>query len=120
MSSTAGVVNFPVHTLGDRWPGFQIGPVLVNGVSPAATLTRVRMHLVNGAERYRIDTDDTLRDAPATITNASTWTVTIPAIESGFLATSGVWEFDIEFYGGILGPETLLRGAIRVAEDVTK
>jgi len=78
------------------------------------------MHFVNNGIRYKLDTDATDRNAPITITNATTWTATIPAIESGFLPRSGEWNFDMEFYATSEGPRTFVKGTINIIEDVTK
>lgn len=120
MSDYSAPVNLPDHKRGDRWPGLTIGPILINGEAPTVTLARVRMHFVQGGQRYRLDSFDAGRDAPVTITDASTWIATIPAIESGFLTRAGTWEFDVEFWGTGQGPVTMLKGSIRVIEDVTR
>lgn len=120
MSDYSATVNLPDHKLGDRWPGLVIGPIEVDGEPPAVALTRVRMHFVQGSARYRLDTDSSQRDAPITITDASTWVATVPPIETGFLARSGTWHFDVEFYGSGLGPVTYLKGSLVVNSDYTK
>lgn len=120
MSDYTAPVILPDHKLGDRWPELVIGPVLINGAAPAVSLTRVRMHFVQGTTRYRLDSNASLRDAPITITNASTWIATIPAIESGFLSKAGAWTFDAEFYGTGQGPVTLIKGSLFVNADDTK
>ena len=120
MSDYTAPINLPDHKLGDRWVGMVIGPILIGAAQPAVTLARVRMHFRQGAAVYRLDSDATLRDAPITITNATTWIATIPVVESGFLAKAGIWAFDVEFWGTGQGPVTLLRGTMTVHTDVTK
>lgn len=121
MSDYSAPLALPDHKRGDRWQGLVIGPILFAGAAPAVALTRVRMHFKRVGLIYRLDTNASLRDAPITITNASTWIATIPAIENGFLAASaGCWSFDIEFYGTGQGPVTLIKGTIFVHEDETR
>ena len=117
-------INLPDHKRGDRWPGIaSIGPVLINGVQPAATLTRVRMHFVRreGGLRFRLDSDASESpNAPITISNATTWAVNIPEVQS-FLAKNGEWYWDMEFYQtGETAPLTLYKGKLTVGDDVTK
>lgn len=103
--------------VGDRWVGIStIGPVTVNGSTPGNALTRVVMTFRLGAERFTLDSSGT--SPGITITNAATWTATIPARDS-FLTRAGKWEFDIEFYQtGYSSPWTLYEGTLTVHDDV--
>ena len=115
-------IDLPDHKRGDKWLGISsIGPVLINDAQPAATLARVRMHFVHSSGQiYRLDSSDTpQRDAPVTISNATTWTASVPAVQS-FLSVAGDWSWDMEFYAtGDTAPLTLYSGVITVHDDIT-
>ncbi len=110
------------HKRGDRWPGISaIGPVLINGVQPAETLTRVRMHFVKRTKTFKLDSDATKEpDAPITISDAATWAVVIPEVQD-FIPCSGDWSWDMEFYSGSnTSPLTFYSGVLTVVDDITK
>lgn len=111
------------HKRGDKWPGIAaIGPVLINGSQPAATLARVRMHLQHsGGTKYKLDSDaGQSPDAPIVIDNAITWAASIPEVAS-FVPISGRWTWDMEFYAtGDTAPLTLYNGVLAVTNDTTK
>jgi hypothetical protein len=118
----AQYVALPGIVSGDRWQGINsIGPVTIDSAQPAVALARVRMQFRLGAEVFKLDSDAAQNpDAPITITNAATWTATIPGIETGFLNTAGKWVFDIEFYGTGQGAETYIKGDIEIYPHVTE
>ena len=110
------------HKRGDKWPGIaSIGPVIINGSQPAATLARIRMHFKKDTLVYKFDTDATDRDAPITISNATTWEATVPEDNTGnFCNEAGEWAWDMEFYEtGSAAPLTLYKGIICVNPDTT-
>jgi len=111
------------HKRGDRWPGIaSIGPVLINGSQPAATLTRVRMHFSGpSGQKFKLDSaTDPAPNAPIVIDNATTWAVHIPEVEN-FLSVTGKWSWDMEFYqSGNTSPLTLYKGDLTVGQDITK
>ena len=114
-------IPIPDHKRGDKWPGMTIGPITINDGAPPATLARFRMHFRKGSSVYRIDTDATLRNAPATISNAANWSVSVPEIKTGFLPSAGTWEWDAEFFQtGDDAPLTLYKGTLTVHPDVTR
>ena len=103
--------------VGDRWIGIStIGPVTVNGSTPGNALTRVVMTFRLGATTYTLDSSG---DSPGiTISDASTWEVTIPARDS-FVPRAGKWIWDMEFYQtGYSSPWTLYAGTLTVHDDV--
>jgi hypothetical protein len=117
-------INLPDHKRGDRWPGIaSIGPVLINGAQPTASLSRVRMHFVRREDglRYQLDSSaGEVPNAPIVISNATTWAVNIPETQS-FLSKNGEWDWDMEFYQiGKKSPLTLYKGKLTVGDDVTK
>lgn len=115
-------IDLPDHKRGDKWPGIPaIGPVIINGSQPAQQLVRVRMQFRKGSAVYTLDSDhSTTPDAPVTITNATTWAASIPAVQA-FLPTAGLWTWDMEFYqAGDTAPLTLYRGTITVHNDTTR
>lgn len=120
----AVVVPLQDHKLGDEWDGIPIiGPIVVNGVTPALALTKVRCHFV-GRESgtvFKISSDaGESPDAPAVIDNATTWEAHIPAVEE-FLPSAEIWDWDIEFYGsGKTTGKTYYKGDLRVRDDITK
>lgn len=118
-------VNIPLaaHYQGDRWPGISaIGPVLVNGSTPAGALARIRMQFRNGSNLFTFDSDPAQSpDAPITISNAATWLATVPAVEGFLSAASGQWSWDMEFYEtGVSGHRTFYSGTLLVKPDTTK
>ena len=121
MADYTVLISLPDHKQGDAWPGMAIGPIEVDGDTPAQTLARVRMQFRKGSEVYTFDStaaDD--RDAAITISNAATWVAAI-AETSAFLPSAGVWQWDMEFYRtGITDPWTLYRGALVVHPGVTR
>lgn len=122
MSDYTVEINLPDHKRGDRWPGIAaIGPVIINGSQPENSLLRVRMHLKLGSVTYRLDSDaGQSPDAPIIISNATTWAVNIPEIET-FLPSNGRWGWDMEFYEtGKTSPLTLYKGVLLVATDITR
>jgi hypothetical protein len=123
MSDYTVQIDLPDHKRGDRWPGINaIGPVIINGAQPAATLTRIRMWFKSAAgAKFKLDSDPAQdRNAPITISNPTTWYGLIPGIED-FLPTAGDWSWDMEFYQtGNTSPLTLYKGVITVVDDVTK
>lgn len=120
------VIDLPPAKRGDRWLGItQIGPITINGATPADALTRVRMTLqLEGRSqtpvRLVIDSsvDATDRDAPAEISDAANWVATIPPVQE-FFEYAGNWKWDIAFYdAGNTGPLTLYKGVLIVNPDV--
>jgi len=116
-------IDIPDHKQGDRWEGMSIiGPITINGTTPAGALSRVRMQLRKGGNTYTLDSDgSTSPDAPISIDNAATWEASIAPVEGFLSATFGDWSWDMEFYqadkAGVL---TLYKGVITVHPDVTK
>lgn len=123
MSEYTEVIELPDHKLGDRWGIIQlIGPVLVNDVTPSATLARVRMQFRKGPLVFTLDSLDegSGRDAVITITDAVNWEATVPEVLD-FLPESGDWSWDTEFYEtGKSRPLTLYKGVLIVRNDITK
>jgi hypothetical protein len=122
MPDYTATVNLPDHKLGDRWVGIaQIGPVTINGATPTAPLTRIRMQFRQGSLLYTLDSDSEASDADAEIDldNAATWQASIPEVDE-FLSASGLWSYDIEFYDDDHeSPLTLYQGTINVHPHIT-
>jgi hypothetical protein len=118
---TVEITNFPDHKRGDRWVGVSsIGPVKVNGSQPTVSLERVRMQFRRKDEVFRLDTDDSKRDAPIVIDDSVTWEASIPEVPI-FLKRAGVWEWDMEFWeAGAEAPLTFYKGSIEVFDDITR
>jgi len=122
MADYTVTIALPDHKRGDRWPGIaSIGPVLINGLQPENSLLRVRMHIKLSNVIYKLDSDaGQSPDAPIVISNATTWAVNIPEIET-FLPSNGRWMWDMEFYeSGKTSPLTLYKGFLSVATDITR
>jgi hypothetical protein len=124
MSDYAVTIELPDHKRGDRWPGVPVGgPVIIDGVQPANSLTRIRWHFVHRGSNtvYRMDSDATQSpDASITIGNAVTWSWSIAEVEE-FLQRGGQWDWDAEFYeAGKDTPLTLYKGVLTVNADTTK
>lgn len=116
MADYTETISLADTKVGDRWVGIAtIGPVTVNGSTPGNALTRVVMTFRLGAATYTLDTAG---DSPGiTISDASTWEVTIPARDS-FLSRAGLWSWNMEFHFGSASVWTLYKGEIRVHDDV--
>ena len=115
MADYAQTISLSDTKVGDRWVGIStIGPVTINGSTPGAALTRVRMTFRLGATALTLDSDDD----EITIDDASTWECSIAAVDS-FLPRAGKWVWDMEFYfSGATAPYTLYKGTITVHDDV--
>jgi hypothetical protein len=111
------------HKRGDKWSGIHsIGPVLINGAQPSATLARIKTWFVHSSGAiYKMDSlADQGQDATITISNATTWAASV-AEQENFLQIAGTWEWDMEFYAtGDDTPLTLYRGEITVHQDHTR
>lgn len=108
---------------GDKWVGIPvIGPILINGSTPEATLSRIRMHFLHPSGLvFKLDSDSAAeRDGPITISNATTWAALVPPVQS-FLPVAGDWTWDMEFYAtGDSNPLTLYKGTITVLADTSR
>lgn len=117
---TPAEVTLEQHVEGDRFHGISaIGPA---SPTPANALTRVRMHFrdANGVLGFRFDSQEDLGNALITITNAATWTCTVPVVED-FPLTEGEWSWDMEVYeAGHEGPKTICTGTLTVLPQVTR
>jgi hypothetical protein len=120
MADYTVTIHLPDHKRGDKWPGVApIGPILVNGTTPAGTLARVRMHLVHSSGlKYKLDSDPaTAPAALITIDNPVTWAAHIGEVQE-FLPIAGDWQWDMEFYRtGDLSPLTFYEGTLTVRAD---
>jgi len=110
------------HKLGDRWPGIaSIGPILINGATPANALTRIKMQFKKEAIVFKLDSDSSAApQAPIVISDSAAWSANVPEIET-FVNSSGKWQWDMEFYeSGKTQPLTLYKGTLTVVKDITK
>lgn len=112
----AAILTIPPIKFGCRWGGIpNLGPLLIDGAQPVVTLARVAILMKNGSESYTLDSDaGQSPDAPITITNATTWTITVPAVETGYLPKVGTWNFEIYTYGTGQGKENYIKGTQEV------
>ena len=124
MASYAVVIDLPDHVRGDRWVGIgAIGPVLINGVTPANALTRIVMRFMrrgDGLEAAQLYVIDSQAGANAlvVISNAATWQGSIAPVQN-FLPLAGEWAWDMAFYdAGNASPLTLYTGVLTVQSDV--
>jgi len=117
MADYAQTVTLSDVKVGDRWIGIStIGPVTINGVTPGVTLARVRLTFRLGASTLALDSSGT--SPGITISDAATWTATIPARDS-FLTRAGKWSWNLEFWGtGYTSPYTLYSGTLVCHDDV--
>jgi hypothetical protein len=91
-----------------------IGPILIDGSQPAATLSRVEMRFKKGTRELVLDS----ATGEITITNATTWEAEI-ASQSSFLTIAGDWDWDMAFYPtGETAPLTFYTGVLTVLSDV--
>ena len=112
-------IDLPDHKRGDWWRGISaIGPVTIDGATPATALSRLRMTFKLRGNTFVIDSEAG-GDAPAVIDNATTWLASVPPIQN-FLTLPGHWEWDMESYAGSdTSPLTLYKGVLRVWQDVS-
>ena len=121
MAEYTVTIALPEHKRGDRWPGIPIiGPVLVNALTPAGALERVRMTLRHpSGALYQIDSNAGA-DAPVTLTDAAAWQAAIPVVQD-FVALAGKWSWDMEFWeAGNTSPQTFYQGVLTVYDDIGK
>ena len=116
MADYANTVSLNDYKLGDRWVGIAtIGPITINESQPSNSLTRIRLQFTNGSDTFTLDS---VGSNGIVISNATTWEATIAARDV-FLASSGEWNWDMEFYqSGQTSPLTLYKGTITVYQDV--
>lgn len=116
MADYTQTVSLADYKLGDYWIGVSaIGPVTINGETPANDLTRVRMTFRLGQITYTLDSADS---QGITIDDAGGWSASIAAREE-FLPRAGIWSWNLEFWqDGVSAPWTLYAGTLRVWDDV--
>lgn len=124
MSDYTVTIDLLPHKRGDKWVGIpQIGPVLVNGQTPAGKLTRIHCKFVHTPSDSVFVLDSVAEnspDAPIVITNEDTWAANVPEVQE-FLPVAGEWFWDMEFYEeGDTSPLTFYKGKLTVNNDVTK
>jgi hypothetical protein len=109
-------------TAGDKWQGIaSIGPVLVNDLTPAEPLARIRMQFRRlGELGTTFDSEPGDNTFPIVISNAATWLAHIPEVQPLPLA-AGEWKWDMEFWAGDdAAPLTFYRGVLDVQNEITQ
>ena len=127
--STPAKITLEDHYKGDWWEGMVIGPVLVNGVAPTATLISCKMQFRDEWDElgHEFNTTPGAGIGTITIDDAATWEITVPPQLLNLLTdesengknNSKTWYLDFQTTdsdGAIL---TLYRGTIKVLEDVS-
>jgi len=116
MSQYTETISLTDHQVGDRWIGVAtVGPVTVNGQTPANALTRVRMTFQLGQITYTLDS---VGDQGITIDDADSWEASIPARDD-FLPRAGKWKWEMEFWqSGYESPWTLYNGVLTVHDEL--
>lgn len=107
------------HTRGDTWEGITIGPVMFNGAQPTSVLSSCRMQFRddNDTLGYELNSVPATGKGPITITNSTTWVVTVPAQQLPLDAATWRWDFETTDAGGVV--RTLYSGILRIKADVT-
>ena len=108
-------------TQGDRWQGIAaIGPVLIDGGTPASPLARVRMQFRRGG-KLGVTLDSQSGDFQIIISNPETWLASIPPNGRSLPLETGSWQWDAEFWqGDDLAPVTLYKGTMVIGPKVTR
>jgi hypothetical protein len=109
-------------TAGDRWQGIAaIGPVLIDGGTPASPLARVRMQFRRGGRLGAALDSEPGGDFPIVISNAATWSAHVPPSGGTLPLETGSWQWDAEFWqGDDLAPLTLYRGIMVIGPKITR
>lgn len=105
-------------TEGDTWDGIPSMTITVNGAAPASALSSVIMRFKkNGGTDAELVELTSATPAQITITNAATWTLTVPAqIVAGL--TAGKWDWRMKFTDAAGKKRTYLADQITVLETV--
>jgi len=109
------------HTSGDTWEGKVFGPILLGGVQPTYTLESCRMyfrHTINGRVYWRLNSDSSVsRDGTITITDSTTWLVTIPEQVLDLETGTYFWDFETVDANGAI--RTLYKGTLFITPEVS-
>ena len=122
-------IKLEPHYKGDWWVGMLVGPVLINGAQPAATLTSVAMEFrdENDVLGHKFSSAPGAGEGTITISDAATWEVIVPEqlldLDAGTSQNGSsnkktwYWDFETTDSDGVI--LTLYKGTIKVLEDVT-
>jgi hypothetical protein len=114
-------IPFESHYRNDTWDGVPvIGPILINGLQPAASLVSARMDFrqpVSKVLGHRLSTTPGVGEGTVTIVDATTWEMTIP--EQDLPLDAGRWEWDLETTDTNGTVKTYYRGTQPVTGDKT-
>jgi hypothetical protein len=105
-------------TEGDTWDGIPSLTVTINGAAPASALSIVTMRFAKiGSEGEQTVELTSATAGQINITNAATWTITVPAqIVPGL--TAGKWTWRMRFQDAAGKKRTYLADEITVLETV--
>lgn len=112
-------IRLDSHYKDDTWTGMTVGPVLINTAQPEYTLASVKMQFRDQADQlgHEFNTVGGTGIGTITITNATTWVITVP--EQLLNLTKGIWSWDFETINSEGTKLTLYEGIIKVIEDTT-
>jgi hypothetical protein len=118
------------HYNGDTWVGMAIGPILINSLQPPNTLASCKLEFRDEDDTlgYKLTTTPGAGEGTITISDATTWVVSIPeqlipGVDAGDV-TAGmknkkIWYWDFETIDSTGKKLTLYKGTLKVYEDVT-
>jgi hypothetical protein len=114
MAAYTETISLADVTIGDGWIGISAITPTINGETPSADLTRVRMIFRLGQSTYVLDSDE----GEISIDDADTWQASIAAMNT-FLPRPGRWSWEMEFYRtGATAPWTLYNGILVAHTDL--
>lgn len=121
-------IKLPNHKAGKKWCGIaSIGPVMMNGETPASQLVRVRMWMQHSSGKVvKFDTQDDVTDGVATppdvlivITDPANWVADVPDVGE-LLDVPGQWGWDMDFFDATGdAPMSLYKGVLKVINTIT-
>ncbi len=116
-------LKLPEHYKGDSWPGFVIGPVTLNGVSPPASVSSCRLQFRDKDTDelgYELTTESPTPDDKGIIFitgDPADWLINIPT--QLLPLNAGKWKWDFETTNAQNSIQTLFTGILKIKGDVT-
>lgn len=115
------VLALPTYYAGDTWKGFSVVDVLLDGVVPTVPAASCKMQFRTdmGKLGFEYNTVPDSCKGLIKIDDANTWDCTVdPAILP--LDASEIWYWDFEVTDANGHVETILKGRLRIKDDITK
>ena len=109
-------VYFNPQKKGDTWRLITFGPILINDIQPLATIASCRLYFrQSGVLKYKLENSPASGEGTITITNATTWIITIPLQILGLEVGSFDWDLEIvDSNGVVLSP---YEGVLKITKE---